>query len=67
MNAPRITIVGSYATGLTMKVERLPSRGDGFAHNVIIVLYDRSRGGECCDRARGWNRRRHGNIRSFHA
>ncbi|MFY9561333.1 MAG: ribokinase [Terriglobales bacterium] len=28
MNAPRITIVGSYATGLTMKVERLPSRGE---------------------------------------
>lgn len=28
MNAPRIAVVGSYATGLTMKVERLPSRGE---------------------------------------
>src|SRR5882724_7455572 len=28
LNAPRITVVGSYATGLTMKVERLPSRGE---------------------------------------
>lgn len=28
MNAPKITVVGSYATGLTMKVERLPSRGE---------------------------------------
>jgi ribokinase len=26
--APRITVVGSYATGLTMKVERLPSTGE---------------------------------------
>ena len=25
---PRITVVGSYATGLTMKVKRLPSRGE---------------------------------------
>jgi len=23
--APRITVVGSYATGLTMKIQRLPS------------------------------------------
>lgn len=28
MSAPRITVVGSYATGLTMKVERLPSTGE---------------------------------------
>jgi ribokinase len=28
LNAPKITVVGSYATGLTMKVERLPSRGE---------------------------------------
>ncbi|HZQ70765.1 MAG TPA: ribokinase [Terriglobales bacterium] len=28
MNAPRITVVGSYATGLTMKAERLPGRGE---------------------------------------
>jgi len=28
LNAPRITVVGSYATGLTMKVERLPSHGE---------------------------------------
>ena len=28
MNKPRIAVVGSYATGLTMKVERLPSRGE---------------------------------------
>jgi ribokinase len=28
LNAPQITVVGSYATGLTMKVERLPSSGE---------------------------------------
>ena len=28
MTVPRITVVGSYATGLTMKVERLPSTGE---------------------------------------
>lgn len=28
MEAPKICVVGSYATGLTMKVERLPSRGE---------------------------------------
>ena len=28
MHAPRITVVGSYATGLTMRVERLPSQGE---------------------------------------
>ena len=28
MTAPRITVVGSYATGLTMKVKRLPSGGE---------------------------------------
>ena len=28
MTAPLITVVGSYATGLTMKVERLPSTGE---------------------------------------
>jgi len=28
LNAPKITVVGSYATGLTMKVERLPGRGE---------------------------------------
>lgn len=28
LNAPKITVVGSYATGLTMKVERLPCRGE---------------------------------------
>ncbi len=28
MNAPRIAVVGSYATGLTMKVERLPAKGE---------------------------------------
>src|SRR5258708_37739792 len=28
MTGPRITVVGSYATGLTMKVERLPSTGE---------------------------------------
>ena len=28
MNLPRITVVGSYATGLTMKVERLPGTGE---------------------------------------
>src|SRR5205809_7053433 len=28
LTAPRITVVGSYATGLTMKVKRLPSTGE---------------------------------------
>ncbi|HET6176141.1 MAG TPA: ribokinase [Candidatus Sulfotelmatobacter sp.] len=28
MSAPRIAVVGSYATGLTMKVERIPSAGE---------------------------------------
>jgi ribokinase len=28
LSAPRIAVVGSYATGLTMKVERLPSTGE---------------------------------------
>ena len=28
MSAPRITVVGSYATGLTMKVERIPTVGE---------------------------------------
>src|SRR6476660_4399865 len=28
MNAPKIAVVGSYATGLTMRVERLPSPGE---------------------------------------
>src|SRR5436309_352030 len=28
LNAPRITVVGSYATGLTMRVDRLPSLGE---------------------------------------
>jgi len=28
LTAPRITVVGSYATGLTMKVKRLPSAGE---------------------------------------
>lgn len=28
MNAPRITVVGSYATGLTMRVERIPGTGE---------------------------------------
>ena len=28
MKVPKITVVGSYATGLTMKVERLPSTGE---------------------------------------
>jgi ribokinase len=28
VNVPRITVVGSYATGLTMKVDRLPSTGE---------------------------------------
>ncbi len=28
MNGPRIAVVGSYATGLTMRVERIPGRGE---------------------------------------
>jgi hypothetical protein len=30
LNIPRITVVGSYATSLTMKVKRLPIAGDTF-------------------------------------
>ncbi len=39
MNLPRITVVGSYATGLTMKVERLPGTGETVLGNGYRVDY----------------------------
>jgi ribokinase len=39
MNAPRITVVGSYAAGLTMRVERLPSQGETLLGTAYRVDY----------------------------
>ncbi len=39
MSPPRITVVGSYATGLTMKVDRLPSTGETLLGNSYRVDY----------------------------
>ena len=39
MSAPRIMVVGSYATGLTMKVERLPSPGETLLGSGYRVDY----------------------------
>ncbi len=39
MKAPRITVVGSYATGLTMRVERLPSPGETLLGSGYRVDY----------------------------
>ena len=39
MGAPRITVVGSYATGLTMKVERIPAVGETLLGSGYRVDY----------------------------
>jgi len=39
LNSPHITVVGSYATGLTMKVQRLPSTGETLLVNGYRVDY----------------------------
>jgi ribokinase len=39
LNGPHITVVGSYATGLTMKVSRLPSTGETLLGNGYRVDY----------------------------
>ena len=39
MRTPRITVVGSYATGLTMKVDRLPSTGETLLGSGYRVDY----------------------------
>ena len=39
LTAPRITVVGSYATGLTMRVERLPSPGETLLGSGYRVDY----------------------------
>ncbi|MGH9537410.1 MAG: ribokinase [Terriglobales bacterium] len=39
MSAPRIAVVGSYATGLTMKVERMPSTGETLLGSGYRVDY----------------------------
>lgn len=47
MSAPRITVVGSYATGLTMKVKRLPSAGE----TVLASGYRVDHGGKGSNQA----------------
>src|SRR5947199_1607420 len=37
--APRITVVGSYATGLTMKVRRLPSTEADFSDVISCWIF----------------------------
>jgi ribokinase len=49
LNVPRITVVGSYATGLTMKVERLPGRGE----TVLGTGYRVDHGGKGSNQAVG--------------
>jgi len=39
LSAPRIAVVGSYATGLTMKVERMPSTGETLLGSSYRVDY----------------------------
>jgi ribokinase len=39
LRVPRITVVGSYATGLTMKVERMPSTGETLLGSGYRVDY----------------------------
>jgi len=46
---PRITVVGSYATGLTLKVKRLPSRGE----TVLASGYRSDYGGKGSNQAVG--------------
>jgi ribokinase len=47
--APRITVVGSYATGLTLRVKRLPSRGE----TVLAAGYRCDYGGKGSNQAVG--------------
>ncbi len=47
MSAPHITVVGSYATGLTMKVKRLPSTGE----TVLASGYRVDHGGKGSNQA----------------
>lgn len=49
MRIPRITVVGSYATGLTMKVKRLPSTGE----TVLASGYRADYGGKGSNQAVG--------------
>lgn len=49
MNIPRISVVGSYATGLTMKVERLPRMGE----TVLGMGYRVDHGGKGSNQAVG--------------
>lgn len=49
MNVPRITVVGSYATGLTLKVKRLPSTGE----TVLASGYRVDYGGKGSNQAVG--------------
>ena len=49
MPVPRITVVGSYATGLTLRVKRLPSRGE----TVLASGYRRDYGGKGSNQAVG--------------
>ena len=49
MPAPRIAVVGSYATGLTLKVNRLPSRGE----TVLASGYRADYGGKGSNQAVG--------------
>ena len=49
MSAPRITVIGSYATGLTLRVKRLPSRGE----TVLASGYRADYGGKGSNQAVG--------------
>ena len=49
MPAPRITVVGSYATGLTLKVKRLPAPGE----TVLASGYRVDYGGKGSNQAVG--------------
>lgn len=49
MPAPRITVVGSYATGLTLRVKRLPTRGE----TVLASGYRSDYGGKGSNQAVG--------------
>ncbi len=49
MSVPRITVVGSYATGLTMRVQRLPSTGE----TLLATGYRVDHGGKGSNQAVG--------------
>lgn len=49
MSVPRIGVVGSYATGLTLRVKRLPSRGE----TVLATGYRADHGGKGSNQAVG--------------